>query len=140
MVITHHAPTARSVGLHFQGHPLNAGFASNLEHIIRRYQPALWIHGHMHDAVDLQIGATRVLCNPAGYEAEKNTTRGYDPSLCVEITASTIRRHQQGRDMMSDTEIRDEKPTPAPIALLDTDEAKAQIDTPLARDEQDRPG
>ena len=88
VVITHHAPTARSIALHFKGHSLNAAFASNLEDIIERYQPALWIHGHMHDAVDLQIGRTRVLCNPAGYEAEKNTTRGYNPSLCVEITAS----------------------------------------------------
>ena len=85
VVITHHAPTARSINAQFKGHHLNGAFASNLEDIIERYQPALWIHGHMHNAVDLQIGRTRVLCNPGGYEAEKNETIGYNPSLCIEI-------------------------------------------------------
>ena len=85
VVITHHAPTARSVAPHFQGHPLNAGFASDLEEVIERYQPDIWIHGHMHDAVDFQMGNTRVLCNPGGYTPEKDTHRGYDPQLCVEI-------------------------------------------------------
>ena len=48
-------------------------------------QPALWIHGHMHDPVDVVLGQTRVLCNPAGYRAYGNEQRGYAPQLCVEI-------------------------------------------------------
>ena len=86
VVITHHAPTPRSIAPHFERHPCNPGFASDLDDLIERYQPALWVHGHMHDVVDVEIGATRVLCNPAGYNPEKNAKRGYDPALCVEIT------------------------------------------------------
>ena len=50
---------------------------------IERYQPALWIHGHSHNGVDLTLGATRVLANPGGYDAEENPA--FNPALCVEI-------------------------------------------------------
>ena len=62
---------------------LNPAFASNLERIIARYQPALWIHGHMHNGVDVTLGQTRVLANPAGYNSAENPD--YDPALCIEL-------------------------------------------------------
>ena len=34
---------------------------------IERYEPALWVHGHMHDSFDYRLGRTRVVCNPRGY-------------------------------------------------------------------------
>ena len=85
VVITHHAPTPRSIAPRWRKHALNPAFASDLERLIGRYQPPLWVHGHMHDPVDVAIGETRVLCNPAGYNAAANERRGYDPQLCVEI-------------------------------------------------------
>ena len=85
IVITHHAPTRRSIAPRFEGHPLNPGFASDLDRLIERYQPSLWVHGHMHDPVDVMLGDTRVLCNPQGYNPEKESDRGYDPTLCIEI-------------------------------------------------------
>ena len=85
VVITHHAPTPRSVAPRFHGDPCNAAFASDLEAVISQYQPALWIHGHMHDPVDITIGRTRVLCNPAGYDAAANERRGYSPQLSVRV-------------------------------------------------------
>ena len=87
VVITHHAPTPRSVPPRFAGDPCNGAFASDLERVIERYQPPLWIHGHMHDAVDTMLGDTRVLCNPAGYDAARAERRGFDPQLCVDIDA-----------------------------------------------------
>ena len=86
-MITHHAPTPRSLAPHFEGNRYNAAFASNLENLIKRYQPMLWVRGHMHDPVDVEIGSTRVLCNPAGYDARESETRGYNPVLCIEIDA-----------------------------------------------------
>ena len=83
VVITHHAPTPRSIALRFQGSRLNPAFASNVEPLIARYQPALWIHGHVHSSVDVMLGETRVLANPGGYNAEDNPD--YDPTLCVEL-------------------------------------------------------
>ena len=85
VVITHHAPTPKSTGAQFVGDPCNAAFASDLEALLVHFQPPLWIHGHMHNAVDVAFGATRVLCNPAGYNARENPH--YDPQLCVEIEA-----------------------------------------------------
>lgn len=40
---------------------LTTGFASNLEDLIIKYQPELWIHGHVHDAVDYSLGKTRLI-------------------------------------------------------------------------------
>ena len=67
---------------------MNPAFASNLEPLIARYQPAPWIHGHMHNSVDLTLGATRVLANPGGYDAAENPE--YDPELCVEVDTRAI--------------------------------------------------
>ena len=44
---------------------------------------ALWIHGHMHNSVDVTVGETRVLANPAGYNPAENPD--YDPALCIEV-------------------------------------------------------
>ena len=84
VVITHHAPTPRSVRPWYQGNALNPAFASDLEAVIARYQPPLWIHGHMHDSIDERLGTTRVLANPGGYTAAENPR--FDPELCVEIS------------------------------------------------------
>ena len=88
VVITHHAPTPRSIAPGYLGDVLNPAFASNLERVIERYQPALWIHGHMHNSVDVTPGATRVLCNPCGYNANEN--EHFDPELCVVVGQSPM--------------------------------------------------
>ena len=83
VVITHHAPTPRSIAPRYHGHPCTSAFASDLERVIGEYQPALWIHGHVHNSVDERLGHTRVLANPGGYTVYEN--RAYDPTLCVDI-------------------------------------------------------
>ena len=83
VVISHHAPTPRSIAPKFCGSTLNPAFASNLEPVIARYQPALWIHGHVHSSVDVTLGDTRILANPGGYNAKENPD--YDPTLCVDL-------------------------------------------------------
>ena len=86
VVVTHHAPSPRCVRPWFHGDPFNPAFASNLDSLIARFQPRLWIHGHMHDPVDECLGETRILANPAGYRHERK--RGFDPALCVKINDS----------------------------------------------------
>ena len=83
VVVTHHAPSPRSIPPRFAGDALNPGFASDLEAVIRRFQPALWVHGHMHDAVDAQLGRTRILANPRGYDRAE--AMDFVPDLVVEL-------------------------------------------------------
>lgn len=61
---------------------MSPAFASHLEPILARYQPALCIHGPMHDSVDGTPGQTPVLANPAGYNATENPD--FDPALYIE--------------------------------------------------------
>lgn len=84
VVVTHHAPSPRSISPTFKSHPLNPAFVSNLEELMRTFEPALWIHGHMHESFDYTIGRTRVVCNPRGYFPDQLNPR-FDPIFVVEI-------------------------------------------------------
>ena len=65
IVITHHAPSRKSIDTQYVGDPLNAAYVSNLESLM--HDVKLWIHGHIHEEKDYYIGNTRVISNPRGY-------------------------------------------------------------------------
>lgn len=69
IVITHHAPSERSVHEKYaHDKVMNGCFMSKMDEFIEQNpQIQLWIHGHMHDPFDYVIGETRVICNPRGY-------------------------------------------------------------------------
>lgn len=86
VVITHFAPARGSIAAQFAGSPLNACFVSDLEAQIRRWQPALWLHGHVHDSFDYRIGDTRVVANPRGYAPNGVVeNKAFDSSLVIEV-------------------------------------------------------
>lgn len=86
VVITHHAPSRRSISRRFAGSPINACFVSDLERLMGRDRVALWIHGHTHDSFDYVVNGTRVVCNPRGYARDGiNENRAFDPKLVVEL-------------------------------------------------------
>lgn len=77
LVISHHAPSFRSV------HPKFAGSEANLGYVCRTAEAFLdctrfWIHGHMHDPVDYIVGSTRVVANPRGYTNWKGQLENAD--------------------------------------------------------------
>lgn len=84
IVVTHHAPSIKSVGREFVGDSLTPCFASSLEHMMPGVD--LWLHGHTHHAVDYMVGDCRVVCNPRGYESNcgKEQT-GWNPDLVIEV-------------------------------------------------------
>lgn len=91
VVLTHHLPSLRSVAPRWRGSPLNAFFVCDVEPLIRDRQPALWVHGHTHDSMDYQIGATRVLCNPFGYaHHEENPTFNATMRVRVERPSAAV--------------------------------------------------
>lgn len=84
VVVTHHMPSQACVSTRYAGHPLNAFFVCDVEHVIRSKNPALWIHGHTHDSVDLVIGRTKIVCNPYGYHGYE-TNSSFSPAQAVEL-------------------------------------------------------
>lgn len=85
VVVTHHAPSYKSVKLKFQSSKINSGFANAMDEIIiENPQVKLWVHGHMHDPSDYQIGETRIVCNPRGYFGLEVLSRRFTTKI-VEI-------------------------------------------------------
>lgn len=83
VVVTHHAPSPMSVKEQYAGLPTSAAYASDLTSFMLAFQVDAWIHGHTHDNFQYEVGRTRVVCNPRGYEAHPNP--GFDPALIVEV-------------------------------------------------------
>lgn len=88
VVVTHHAPTPRSVHPRFAESPVSAAFVSDCSALMGR--AALWVHGHTHDSFDYTVNGTRVVCNPRGYSAGgANENAQFDPCLCIEVAAAS---------------------------------------------------
>jgi Icc-related predicted phosphoesterase len=84
VVVSHHAVLWDAILPRFRSDPLTGAFVSDQRSLIERYQPALWVHGHIHNSVDLRINQSRVICNPHGYGDENPA---FDGSLVVEVTS-----------------------------------------------------
>lgn len=94
VVVTHHAPSTRSLREGRVTEPLDAAYASDLEDVMLDGRPALWIHGHIHCQRDYLVGGTRVVCNPRGYVEARRIfgewrrqveNEGFDPRMVVEV-------------------------------------------------------
>lgn len=90
VVVTHHAPHPLSIHARFAGHPINAGFVSDLTPLLA--DADLWLHGHTHDSFDYRVGRCRVVANPAGYLLQRPADDGvelenarFDPRRIVEL-------------------------------------------------------
>lgn len=85
VVITHMAPSMRSVAAKYADDLTSAAFASPLDQLAQ--VPDLWIHGHMHDSCDYAAGAGRVVCNPCGYlhRGGGNENGAFNPNLIIEL-------------------------------------------------------
>jgi len=83
VVITHHAPSLRSVPALPKFEVLGPGYASKLDALVEESGAALWVHGHIHVLNDYRIGNTRVVSNPRGYKHA--LTPGFSPELVIEV-------------------------------------------------------
>lgn len=83
VVVTHHAPSPKSVPKEFRDDIVSSAYASNLEPLIVKHQPQFWIHGHIHVPMRYELGSTTVICNPVGYMNEPYN--GFEKNLVIEI-------------------------------------------------------
>jgi hypothetical protein len=64
IVVTHRAPSIKSIADRYRKDHLSAAFASKMDELILEHQPHFWIHGHTHEIFDCHIGN---ICNRRGY-------------------------------------------------------------------------
>ena len=82
VVVTHTAPSLKSIATRYQTDLLTAAFASNLDHLAD--QTSLWVHGRTHVGCDYEHGGCRVINNPRGYTSLCEDA-GFNPSLTSEL-------------------------------------------------------
>lgn len=85
VVITHMAPSMRSVEERYATNLGSPAFASRLDALVA--QADLWVHGHMHASLDYRVKQCRVVCNPCGYQMADGMPENerYDPGFIVDI-------------------------------------------------------
>lgn len=86
VVITHMAPSMRSVADRFAQDRASAAYASRLDDMVEKAD--LWVHGHMHNSFDYMVGKCRVICNPCGYMTRGGGTENgqFDANFIVNIS------------------------------------------------------
>ncbi len=85
VVVSHMAPSMKSVAERYETQAASAAYASNLDDLAA--EADLWIHGHMHDKFDYQIGRCRVVCNPCGYQTRGGVPENsaFDPNWIIDL-------------------------------------------------------
>ncbi|MBN8558861.1 MAG: metallophosphoesterase [Proteobacteria bacterium] len=82
VVVTHFAPSLRSHDPRYGLTPGTAGFCNALDELLPLAD--LWLHGHLHCAVDYRAGRCRVWANPLGYAA-KGEQGAFDPDAVATL-------------------------------------------------------
>jgi hypothetical protein len=72
VVVTHHAPSLRSVPTGFRDDRMAACFASKLDDLVIDSDAMLWVHAGVYGPVDYVLGDTRVVANPRGVSDGKS--------------------------------------------------------------------
>jgi len=92
VVFTHHLPSVQCVHEKWlvdgiEG--VNLGFYTDLDWMLDKYKPTMWICGHTHDGFHKfhSNKATQLVCNPRGYRqyTGRFENESFNPSMVVEI-------------------------------------------------------
>ena len=85
VMITHHAPSLKSLKGNYASGDIKHSYASDLESFIEKHpEIKLWCHGHIHESNDYEIGSCRVVSNPRGY-SNFATNPDFDVHFTVDV-------------------------------------------------------
>jgi Icc-related predicted phosphoesterase len=84
VIVTHHAPSMKSLDPAEAEKLISAAYASNLDDLVASSRAKLWIHGHTHRSSRYRIGETLIVSNSPGYPDEPIDPK-LDPGLVVEL-------------------------------------------------------
>lgn len=89
VVVTHFAPSLQSCDPRYGLTPGSAGFCNALDDWLA--QADLWLHGHLHCAIDYvdASGRCRVVANPLGYE-HKGEQAAFQPLLGIALACAAV--------------------------------------------------
>lgn len=76
LVMTHFAPCPLSIPEKYRAHPHNSAYASDTTSLMFEHEPDIWLHGHIHDQSDYEIGNTRVMSVTRGNEPVRDFKPG----------------------------------------------------------------
>jgi len=82
VAVTHFAPSLLSADPRYGLVPGTAGFCNALDELLPLAD--VWLHGHLHCAVDYTSRGCRVVANPLGY-ARKGEQEGFLPELLIRL-------------------------------------------------------
>ena len=80
-VISHFVPTELAIAPQYRGSTLNPYFASDMERFMG--WEGYWVFGHTHSSYVGNVGDTKLICNPKGYDRCENPS--FDEGLTVEV-------------------------------------------------------
>lgn len=84
VVVTHYVPTMKSVPQKYKNDPLTMFFVHDIEKMIRKRKPKLWVHGHVHTSSNYILGRTHMVCNPLGYVG-REVNPEFIPNMLIEM-------------------------------------------------------
>ena len=87
VVVTHHAPSIRSIETWRYGEAKSRFYASRMDDLMSSYEIDCWFHGHTHYNVDYEHCGCRVVSNPKGYNRSTYDESGqsFDPLKVIEL-------------------------------------------------------
>ncbi len=84
IVMTHHAPIEEAIPPQYHGDDLSPAFASDMRREIESWQPDLWVWGHTHYSMRMEIGRTQLVSAQRGYIGHERGAEDFVPAI-VEI-------------------------------------------------------
>lgn len=94
VVVTHHLPSLKCINEKYKSAgAINYAYAStDLDDILAHDRVKLWMHGHTHDSVDIDISGTRVVCNPFGYGSRRGRpeNKNFQKDFQVTLVQTTL--------------------------------------------------
>lgn len=89
IAVSHHAPAPKSIAPRYRTSNINGAFYEDLRDLIYKYEPNMWIHGHVHSTCNYTVGKTEVVCNPMGYPFEQDN--GFMNGMMIKLDKQGIR-------------------------------------------------
>lgn len=92
LIVTHHAPSIKSIPKNRLDDVLTAAYASNVTTEVGAWHPSAWIHGHIHGICGYAIAKTPIRAAARGYIGHEIDIEAFSPQVLPVQEVSTSER------------------------------------------------